>query len=95
MYHEMTPFIVFICNTKRVHAIQTANNVAENLDFTFRIEKLFSYLLSFANVSSAKFMSALASFSNTKYFQCFVFPSNLNRLNTLSPYQIFAQIGNA
>ena len=37
MYDETTPFIVFICNKKRVHEIQTANNVAENFDFTFRI----------------------------------------------------------
>ena len=84
-----------MCNKKRVHAIQTANNVAENFEFTFWIQKLFSYLLSFANFSSTKFMSALASFSNTKYFQCFVFPSSSNRLNTLSSYQIFTQIGNA
>ena len=25
MYHETTPFIVFICNKKRVHAIHTSN----------------------------------------------------------------------
>ena len=37
MYHEKTPFIAFICNKKRVHEIQTVNNVAENFDFTCRI----------------------------------------------------------
>ena len=84
MYHETTPFIVFISNKERVHEIQAANNVAENVaDFTFRIQKLFSYQLSFANFSSTKFMSAFASFSKTKYFQCFVLPSSLNRLKTL------------
>ena len=87
--------MVFICNKKKVHAIQTGNNIAENFGFNFRIKKLFSYPLSFANFSSTKFMSTLASFSNTEYFQCFVFPSSLNRLNTLTTYQIFAQIGNA
>ena len=37
-------------------------------------------------------MSALASFPNTKYVS---FSSSLNRLNTLSPHQKFAQIGKA
>ena len=38
-------------------------------------------------------MSAFASFSNTKYFQRFLSSSDLNRLNALSPYQKFVQIG--
>ena len=40
MYHETIPFIVFIYNKNRardVFEIQTANNVAENFDFNFRI----------------------------------------------------------
>ena len=40
MYQETTPFIVFISKKKRVQdifEIQTANNVAENFDFNFRI----------------------------------------------------------
>ena len=57
-------------------------------------KKLFSYLLSFANFSSTKFMSAFVSFSNTKYSNI-SFSSNLNRLNTLSPYQKLVQISNA
>ena len=76
MYHETTPFIIFICNKKRAHGIffekQITNNVAENLDIDFRVKKTFSYLLSFANFNSTRFMSAFASFSNIKYFQCFV-----------------------
>ena len=41
MYHESTPRDIF--------EIQTVNNVAENFSFNFRIYKIFSYLLSFAN----------------------------------------------
>ena len=52
-------------STWDIFEIQFANNVAENLDFNIRIEKLFSYLLSFANFSSTKFMSGFVSFSNT------------------------------
>ena len=37
MYHETTPFIVFLCNKKRLNAIQTVNNIGVNFDFTFRI----------------------------------------------------------
>ena len=41
--------------------IQTANNViyrlAENFAFNFRIYRIFSYLLSFANFNSTKFTS--------------------------------------
>ena len=33
IYQEKAPFIFFRCNKKRVHEIQTENNVAENLDF--------------------------------------------------------------
>ena len=71
MYHQTTPFIIFI-SVKRERMgyfqSQTANNVAENVDFNFRAYKIFSYLLSFVNASSTKFMSAFASFSNNKYF---------------------------
>ena len=90
----MKPLIVLICNKKRVHEIffeiQTTNNViytlAENFDFNFRIYKIFSDLLSFSNFSSAKFMSAFVSFSNTKYFQCFVLqqPKQIKRFKSLS-----------
>ena len=59
-------------STWDIFEIQTASNVAQNFDFNFRIYKIFSYLLSFADFSSTKFMSALASFLSTKYFQCFV-----------------------
>ena len=52
--------------------IQTANNVAENFNFNFKIHKILSYLLRFANFIYSKFMSAFASFSDAKYFQCFV-----------------------
>ena len=39
-----------------IFEIQTANNVAENFDFNFRIYKIFSYLLSFSDSISTKFM---------------------------------------
>ena len=79
-YHEMTPFIVLICNKERAHGdineIQATNKViytlAENLIFNFRIYKIFSYLLNFVSFSSTEFMFAFELFSHTKYFQCFV-----------------------
>ena len=58
-----------------IFKIQASNNVitlAENFDFSFRIYKIFSYLLNVANFISTKFKSAFAFLSNTKYFQCFV-----------------------
>ena len=45
---------------------QSANDVAENFDFNFRIYKIFSYLLISASFNSTKFMSPFAPFSNTK-----------------------------
>ena len=81
-------------STWDIFEIQTANNAAENFDFNFRINKIFSYLPSFGNFGSTEFMSAFASFSNTKYFNVSI-SSILNRLSSLRLYQKFVQIGNA
>ena len=59
-------------STWDIFEIRTKNDVAENFDFNSGIYKIFSYLLTFANFSFTKFMSAFASLSNTKYFQCFI-----------------------
>ena len=97
-HHETAALIVFMCNKKKsawdIFEIQTTSNVAETFDFNFRIYKIFCYLLSFENFGSTKFISAFASFSNTKYFDV-SFSSSLNRLNALSPYQKVVQIDNA
>ena len=74
-YHEITAFIVLICNKERVYEIyfqmQTANNGIYTLDknfiFNLRIFEIFSYLLSFANFTFAKLMFAFATFSHTNY----------------------------
>ena len=81
-------------STWDIFEIQTANNVAENVDFNFSIYKNFSYLLSFANSSSTKFMSAFASFLILNIFNV-SFYSSLNRLNAVSPYQKCVQTGDA
>ena len=95
-----------ICTTERHHSPFSYPIKREYMRYKLRImwlkistshlgfNKSFSYLLSLANFSSTKFMSAFVSFSNAKSFQYFVLPSSLNRLNTLSPYQMFAEIGN-
>ena len=74
--------------------METANGVAENFNFNFKIYKIFSYLLSFAYFSSTKSMFAFASFLNTTFFNV-SFSSSLNRLHALSRYQKFVQIGHA
>ena len=81
-------------STRDVFETQTANNVAENFDFNFRIYKILPYHLSFPNFSYTKFTSAFASFRIVNIFSV-SFSSSLNRLNTLRPYQKFVQIENA
>ena len=87
-----------------ISEIQTTNNViytlAENFIFNFRIYKIFSYLLSFANFSSTKFVFAFAFFSHTisnisHNISNVLFSSSLNRLNAFSHYQKFVLFGNA
>ena len=83
------------CNSE----IQTLNNViytlAENFIFNFRIYKIFSYLLSFGNFSSTKFMFAFTSFSRLLNISNAFFSSSLNRLSALILYPKFVSIGNA
>ena len=80
------------------------NNViyilAENFIFSFRIYKIFSYLLSFANFSSTEFVFAFAFLSHTisnisRNSSNVSFSSTLNRLNAISHYQKFVHIGSA
>ena len=60
----------------------------------FRINKIFSYLVSFAGFHSTKFTLVLASFFLSKHFHFFL-SSSLNRLNTLSTCHKLESIGNA
>ena len=87
-----------------ISEIQTTNNViytlTENLIFNFRIYKIFSYLLSFANFSSSEFVFAFAFFSHTisnisHNISNDSFSSSLNRSNAFSHCQKFVIIGNA
>ena len=90
MYHETTPFIIFICNKKRAHGIffekKITNNVAENLDFDFRVNKHFptsSALQTSIPPDSCLLLrlSQILNIFNVSY------SSSLNRLNTISLYQ--------
>ena len=84
-----------------ISEIQTTNNViyvlAENFIFHFKIYKIFSYLLSFANfsylLSSTEFVFAFAFFSHTisdisRNIANVSFSSSLNRLNAFSLIKI-------
>ena len=66
--------------------------LVENFIFNFRIYKIFSYLLSFANFSSTEFMFAFSFFSHT--ISNVLFSCCLKRLNAFSHYQNIALIGN-
>ena len=44
------------------HNAEPENAVVENVDFNFRIYKRYSYLISFANFNSTKFILNFASF---------------------------------
>ena len=92
IYHEMTPFIVLICNKKRVHEIETANNVAENFNFTSQGMKIIFLPTQLCKLQFHQIYVSFASFSNAKYFQCFVLSSSLNRLDTLGLIKYFVLI---
>ena len=86
-----------------ISEIQNANDAiyipGENFILNFRIYKIFSYLLSFANFSSVEFVFDFAFFWHT-LFPTFLttFPlffSNLSRLNAFSHYQKFVLMGNS
>ena len=87
-----------------ISEIQTIRKViyilAKNFIFSFKIYKIFSYLISFENFSSTKFLFAFALFSHTisnvsRSISNVSLSSNLNRLNASSCYQKFVLIGNA
>ena len=46
--------------------------LVKNFIFNFRIYKIFSYPLRFADFSSNEFTSTFAAFSHTKHFHCFI-----------------------
>ena len=98
MYHETTPFIVFIYSKKRVHEIFLKSKLQ------IMLLKTSISILGFKNYFPTS--SALQSLipPNLCLLLCLsrilntfkvLFSSSLNRLNTLSPYQKFLQIGNA
>ena len=87
-----------------ISEIQTTNNLfyilAENYIFNFRIYKIFSYLLSFANFSSTEFVFVFAFFSHTisnisRKISNVSLSRGLNRLKAFSHYQKFVLIDNA
>ena len=89
---------IFKNNYSEVHLRTTASDklhiiyiLAENFIFSFRIYKIFSSLLSFANFSSTEFVFAFALFSHTissisPNISNVSFSSSLNRLNAFSHY---------
>ena len=86
-----------------ISEIQTTNNLiyilTENFIFNFRIYKIFSYLLSFANFTSTEFVFVFEFFSHTisnisRNISNVSLSSGLNRLNAFSHYQKFERIGN-
>ena len=84
--HLRTTASVFL--KSKLHIIYI---LAENFIFSFRIYKIFSSLLSFANFSSTEFVFAFAFFSHTissisPNISNVSFSSSLNRLNAFSHY---------
>ena len=75
MYHEMTPYIVFIRNKERVHDIFLKSRLQiKYLKTSISILGFTEYCFTssaFPIFSSTKFMSVFGSFLNTKCFQCF------------------------
>ena len=102
MYHETAPFIVFICNKKRAHEIFLKSKL-QIMEFRHWLKTSIS-ILGFTKY----FLTPLALQTLVPPNLCLLlrlsrilnifnvsFSSSLNRLNALSPYQKFAQIGNA
>ena len=73
--------------------IQTANNVAENVDFNF-FKNDFLTSSAFQTLVPPNLWLLLCLSQTLNIFNV-LFSSSRNRLNTLSPYQKFVQIGNA
>ena len=93
--HLRTTASVFL--KSKLHIIYI---LTENFIFSFRIYKIFSYLLSFANFNFTKFVFAFAFFSHTisnisPNISNVSFSCSLNRLNAFTHYQKFLLIGNA
>ena len=73
--------------------IQTANNVVENFDFNF-FKNDFLTSSAFQTLVPPNLWLLLCLSQTLNIFNV-LFSSSRNRLNTLSPYQKFVQIGNA
>ena len=79
--------IYFTIGALNISEIQTKNNLIHTLNknfiFNFKIYKKLSYIVSFVDFPSTKFMLASASFSHTKHFHYFLC-SSLSRLKAFS-----------
>ena len=98
MYHETTPFIVFICHKKRVNEIFLKSKM--QIMYMKIPNSLLGYKNYFLTYSALQTFvppnsSLLLRLSQILNIFNVSFSSSLNRLNNLSPYQKFVQIGNA
>ena len=91
MYHETTPFIVIICNKKRIHEIFLKSKLkTSTLILIFKNYFLTSSALKTLvppNLCLLLHLSQILNILNVLIF------SSLNGLNTLSPYQKSVQVG--
>ena len=95
MYEETTPLIIFICNKNRVHDVFLKSNL--QIMLLTSILGFKNYFLTYSafqtlvppNLCLLLRLSQILNIFNVS------FSSSLNRLNTLSPYQKFVQIGDA
>ena len=98
MYHETTPFTIFIFNKKRVHAIFLKSKLQiiqlKSSISTLGITNLFLTFLAFQSLVPPYSCLFLRLSRILNIFDVSL-SSSLNRLNTFSPFQKFVQIGNA
>ena len=98
MFHKTTAFIAFICNKTGVYEIFLKSKLQIMLlKILTSLLRCKNYFLTYPalqtlfppNLCLLLYLSQILNIFNV------LFSSSLNRLNTLSPYQIFVQIGNA
>ena len=98
MYHETTPFLVFICNKKRLHEIYLKSNL-EIMKLKISTSNLESknYFLNYSALKSLVPPNLCLLLRLSEILNIFnvCFSSSLHRLSTLSIYQKLVQIGNA
>ena len=98
MTYETTPFIVFICNKKRVHEIFLKSKLQiMQLKTSTSILGFKNYFLTYSALQTLvpPNLCLLLCLSRILHIFNASLSGSLNRLNTLSPYQKFAQFGNA